>query len=124
MSALTAFTKQLINFFEELSKTFPEERDIIMATEAIKEAKKVNPRLILDLFNEHVYNDFAEAIKREDIDYIRRVAHSKIQTHFNEMLSALTIFEKHWNSMGTENQNVIWKYLKVLCVLSEKSREN
>ena len=122
MSVLSAFTAQLVNFFEELCNTFPEEKDIKMATEAIKGAKKINPRLILDLFVEHVYKDLAPAIAQRDILLIREVAQRKISTQFNEMISALAIFDKHWDSMGEANQEIIWQYLKVLCVLSEKAR--
>jgi hypothetical protein len=122
MSALTAFTTQLVNFFEELCNTFPEEKDIKMATEAIKGAKKINPRLILDLFTEHVYNDLAGAVAKHDVVHIRAVAQQKIATQFNEMISALAIFDKHWDSMGPNNQDVIWKYLKVLCVLAERAK--
>ena len=122
MSVLSAFTTQLVNFFDELCNTFPEEKDIKMATEAIKGAKKINPRLILDLFVEHVYSDLAPAIQQRDILQIRDVAQKKISTQFNEMLSALAIFDKHWDSMGEANQEIIWQYLKVLCVLSEKAR--
>lgn len=124
MSALTAFTTQLLNFFEELCNTFPEEKDIKMATEAIKGAKKINPRLILDLFTDHVYNDLAPAVARRDVVHIRQVAQQKISTQFNEMISALAIFDKHWDSMGPKNQEVIWQYLKVLCILCEKARAN
>ena len=124
MSSLTAFTNQLVNFFDELCNTFPEERDIKMATEAIKGAKKINPRLILDLFTEHVYNDLAPAVAKRDVIHIRQVAQQKIATQFNEMISALAIFDKHWDSMGESNQEVIWQYLKVLCILSEKARAN
>jgi hypothetical protein len=122
MSALSAFNTQLLNFFEELCTTFPEERDIKMATEAIKGAKKINPRLVLDLFTDHVYNDLGPAVLKRDVVHIRQVAQQKISTQFNEMISALAIFDKHWDSMGVENQEVIWQYLKVLCVLSEKAR--
>jgi hypothetical protein len=122
MSALTAFTTQLVNFFDELCNTFPEEKDIKMATEAIKGAKKINPRLILDLFTDHVYNDLAPAVAKRDVIEIRQVAQRKISTQFNEMISALAIFDKHWDSMGTQNQEVIWQYLKVLCILCEKTR--
>lgn len=122
MSALSAFTAQLVNFFDELCNTFPEEKDIKMATEAIKGAKKINPRLILDLFTEHVYNDLAPAVLKRDVVQIREVAQQKISTQFNEMISALAIFDKHWDTMGPSNQEVIWQYLKVLCVLSEKAR--
>jgi hypothetical protein len=124
MSALTAFTSQLVNFFDELCNTFQEEKDIKMATEAIKGAKKINPRLILDLFTEHVYNDLSPAVAKRDIIQIRQVAQQKIASQFNEMISALAIFDKHWDSMGTQNQEVIWQYLKVLCILCEKAHAN
>lgn len=124
MSSLTAFTAQLVNFFDELCNTFPEERDIKMATEAIKGAKKINPRLILDLFTEHVYKELAPAVAKRDVVEIRQVAQKKIATQFNEMISALAIFDKHWDSMGTSNQEVIWQYLKVLCILCEKANSS
>jgi hypothetical protein len=124
MSSLTAFTAQLVNFFDELCNTFPEEKDIKMATEAIKGAKKINPRLILDLFTEHVYKDLAPAVAKRDVVQIRQVAQQKIATQFNEMISALAIFDKHWDSMGTANQEVIWQYLKVLCILCEKANSS
>ncbi len=122
MSSLAAFNTQLLNFFEELCNTFPEERDIKMATEAIRGAKKINPRLVLDLFTDHVYNELAPAIAKRDIINIRQVAQQKISSQFNEMISALAIFDKHWDSMGTSNQEIIWQYLKVLCILAEKAR--
>ena len=122
MSALNAFTTQLVNFFEELCTTFPEERDIKLATEAITGAKKINPRLILDLFTEHVYIELVSSITNRDIGHIRQIAQKKLSTQFNEMISALAIFDKHWDTMGSVNQEVIWRYLKVLCILSEKAR--
>lgn len=93
-----------------------------MAMEAVKGAKKINPRLILDLFYEHVYKDLNTAIANRDIVTIRAIAQHKISSQFNEMISALAIFDKHWDTMGSSNQETIWKYLTVLCLLCEKAR--
>jgi GTP1/Obg family GTP-binding protein len=122
MSALGAFNTQLIRFFEELVDTYPEERDIKLGLDAIQAAKKINPKLILDLFFEHVYRDLNEAIQAEDEQRVIEYAHAKIAGQFNEMSSALVIFDKHWMTMAEPNQKAIWKYLKVLCVLCEKAR--
>jgi hypothetical protein len=121
MSYLSAFTTQLVNFFDELCTTFPEEKEIKWAAEGIKGAKKINPRLVLDLFREHVYKECAEAIFEKDADFIRDVVRQKFTTQFNEMSYVLTIFDKHWDTMGQNNRNVIWQYLIVLCQLSDKS---
>ena len=120
MSVLSAFVTQLIRFFEDLSGTFPEEKDIKMALEALEGAKKINPRLILDLFRDHIYNDLAEAIRREDVNTIVEVAQRKIATQVNEILPALSIFQKHWPTLDDTNRTAIFKYLKVLIILCEK----
>jgi hypothetical protein len=121
MSALGAFNTQLIRFFEELSSTFPEERDIKLALEAIQGAKKINPKLILDLFWENVYKDLAESIQREDADVVIGYAKSKISGQYNEMSPALMIFDKHWPTMTEGNRDAIWKHLKVLVLLSDRA---
>ncbi len=122
MTALGAFNTQLIRFFQELKETYPEERDIRMALEAIEGAKKINPKLILDMFWEHVYRDLNEAIAREDEEAVVGYAQSKIRGEFNEMSAALIIFDKFWPAMSDANRQAIWKYLKVLCILCEKAR--
>ena len=122
MSALGAFNNQLIRFFQELRDTYPEERDIKLALEAIEGAKKINPKLILDLFYEYVHKDLSEAIGREDDVVVIEFAKSKINAQFNEMSPALLIFDKHWPSMADPNRKAIWNYLKVLCFLCEKAR--
>ena len=121
MSILNAFTTQFVQFCDELSHTFPEEKDIKMATESIKGAKKINPRLILNLFVEYVYKPCSQAIYEKNITYIRRHMQDTISNQFNDMMAMLTIFDKHWETMGPKNQDIIWQYLKVLCLLSEKA---
>jgi len=122
MSALGAFNTQLIRFFEDLKETYPEERDIRMALEAIQGAKKINPKLILDLFWDHVARDLAEPISRQDEEVVVAYAKEKIQGKYNEMSPALSIFGKHWPTMSDANREAIWKYLKVLCVLCDNAR--
>jgi len=122
MSALGAFNTQLIRFFKELSETYPEERDIRLALEGIEGAKKINPKLILDMFYEYVYQPIHEAIEREDEEVVTAFANKQISTQFNEVSPALLIFNKHWPAMSEANQKSIWSYLKVLCILCEKAR--
>lgn len=117
---LGAFNNQLIRFFEDLSESFPEERDIKNALEMIKFAKASNPKLILDLYYEHVYKGIHEAVKNEDANYIIDYANKKISTEFNEISPALTIFNKYWHTMSDSNKKSIWNYLKVLNVLVER----
>jgi hypothetical protein len=121
-SPLTQFGNLLVRFFEELGDTFPEERDIKIALDTIQSARKINPRLISDLFYEHIAKDLREAIAQEDETKIIQYAKAKISTQFNEILPALAIFDKHWGTLSDQNRAAIWKYLKALVILNDRAR--
>lgn len=121
-SPLTQFGNLLVRFFEELSETFPEERDIKIALDTIQSARKINPRLISDLFYEHIAKDLREPIANEDDVKIIQYAKAKISTQFNEILPALAIFDKHWATLSDQNRASIWKYLKALVILNDRAR--
>lgn len=122
MSALGAFNTQLIRFFQELKDTFPEEKDIRVALEAIEAIKKINPKMLMELFYEHVYKGVNDALQRDDEEFVVSYARQTIQAQFNEMSAALIIFDKHWPNMTDANRKAIWNYMKVLCVLCDKAR--
>jgi hypothetical protein len=122
MSVLAAFCNQLVRFFEEIQGSYPEEKSISMGLEAIKAAKKSNPKLVLDMFYEYLYkpaNDLIMARKDEELILLAR---SIMSTRFNELMPALMIFDKYWPTMTNTNREVIWQYLEVLCKLCEKAR--
>ena len=120
MSVLGAFCNQLIRFFEELENSYPEEKSISMGLEAIRAAKKANPRLIADIFYEHIYVPANDMIMNRKADEVVALAQRVLSTQFNELMPALMIFQKYWPTMSEGNREVIWQYLQVLCRLCEK----
>ena len=123
-SPLTAFNIMLVRFFEELRDTFSEERDIRVALEYIQNARKINPRLILDLYMENVAKPLREAIANEDAGAIVVYAREKANGQYNQIMPALSIFDRHWAELADSNRNAIWKYMKVLIILSDKAQVN
>ena len=63
------------------------------------------------------------AIDIRNVDMINAYGRTKIQNQFNEIMPAITIFDKHWPSLSTGSQDAIWKYMKVLVVLCERLKE-
>jgi len=122
MSVLGAFCNQLIRFFEELQTTIPEEKSISMALEAIKAAKRSNPKLVLDMFHDYLYVPAHDMISTRDAEKLKVLAKSVLSTRFNELLPALMIFDKYWPTFSENNKVAIWEYLEVLCKLCEKAR--
>jgi hypothetical protein len=121
-STLGLFNDKLVAFFEDLAATYPEERDIKMALEAIQGAKRINPKLVLDLFINNVSKPLHDDILAEDDVKVFSYAKGIINTKYNEILSALMIFDRHWPTMSDSNRKAIWNYLKVLVILSDKAK--
>ena len=117
---LGLFNNKLVSFFNELAETYPEERDIRMAKEAIEGAKKINPKLIHDMFYEHVTKPLHDDILGENEANVMTYIQTVVKTQFNDMLSALAIIDKHWPTMSDGNRDAIWKHLKVLVLLADK----
>jgi hypothetical protein len=122
MSVLGAFCNQLTRFFEEIQSSYPEEKSISMGLEAIKAAKKSNPKLVLDMFYENIYKPANDLIINRKDEELILLARSIMSTRFNELMPALMIFDKYWPTMSNTNREVIWQYLEVLCKLCEKAR--
>ena len=123
MSVLPAFCNQMIRFFEELEASYPEEKTISMGLEAIRAAKRANPRLILDMFYEYLYKPANDLIMNRKDEELIILARKTMSTRFNELMPTLMIFDKYWPTMSDTNREVIWKYLEVLCKLCEKAKE-
>lgn len=119
--ALSAFNNQLIAFVEDLYESYPEEKDLHKAAEALKALKKVNPKLIHTSFMEYVYPDFARPVKEENEGILISQAQAMLNGEFAEYAFAYLIFDKHWTTMSDSNKSAIWKYCKVIVALSEKA---
>jgi len=121
-SKLGFFNDKLMEFFKDLSYVFPEERDLKNAIEYIEFAKRSNPKLVIDMFYEHVYIGAHEMIEKDEEDKLIVYAKTKISKDYNEILPALAIFDKYWATLDEGNRETIWKYMKILCLLCEKAR--
>ncbi len=114
------FCNLLIQFFEDMTETYPEEKDIAMATAALKLMKQANPRMIHTVFVDNVLKEFKEPMLAEDEEYILRRAREILDSKYAEINYAFWIFDKHWSGMAETNKRHIWNYMKALIVLAEK----
>jgi hypothetical protein len=122
MSALGNFCNRLVDFFEDLAETYPEEKDIYMAFQALKMMKQMNPRMMHSFFMEKVYTEFAPKILEEDEEYLMQRAHEILNTQYSEINYAFWIFDKHWRQMTETNKSHTWAHLKALILLAQRAQ--
>jgi hypothetical protein len=118
MSALAAFCTLVVEFFEDISEQYPEEKDIATAASALKLLKKTNPRLLHTGFTKAMTADLKANILAEDEDAVILKARDMMTTKYAAMNYAFWIFDKHWSTMSETNKQHVWKYIKALILLA------
>jgi len=120
-SPVSAFNNQLLAFVEDLAETFPEEKEIKTAVDALKALKKANPKLLHTSFMEYIYPDFHGPVKAEDEKTLIGKARSMLDGEYKDYAFAYLIFDKYWSTMSDSNKKTIWDWCKVLVVLAERA---
>jgi len=117
---LAAFNNKLLEFVEDLSETYPEEKDIKSALDALKMLKKANPKLIHSGFMEYIYPEFHLPVKAEDENTLIGKAKQVLSSSYKDYAFAYVIFDRHWSTMSEANKKAIWNWCKVIVVLGER----
>ena len=118
---LAAFNNKLLEFVEDLSETYPEEKDVKVALDALKMLKKANPKLIHTSFMEYIYPEFHTPVKAEDETALITKAKTILNSEYKDYAFAYIIFDRHWSSMSEANKKAIWAWCKVIVILAERA---
>jgi len=120
-SPVSVFNNQLIAFVEDLAETFPEEKEIKTAVDALKALKKANPKLLHTSFMQYIYPDFHGPVKAEDEQTLIAKARTMLDGEYKDYAVAYIIFDKYWSTMSDNNKKTIWQWCKVLVTLAERA---
>jgi len=129
MSILTQFNNQLSDFMTELIYLYPENKRFTIFNQKLEILRSVNPKLIIEKYIEFIY-PFRKEILSEDDTYFTSKSNNnnieEIYTHENvkdqnyiPIEYALNL-KDIWIDMGKKTKNAVWRYFKVLIILSEK----
>jgi hypothetical protein len=119
-TALGAFNNQLLAFVEELAETYPEEKELRSALDALKTLKRANPKLLHTVFMDYIYPDFHVPVMAEDETTIIGKAKEVLNGEHKDYAFAYLIFDRHWGTMSEVNKKAIWNWCKVLVVLAKR----
>ena len=122
MSLLNSFIKQFLTFLGELEESYPEVKEIRKGIDLVENFRKINPRLIHELFYKYVYIPFYDDIKNKDMKLIQKKVTEEYSNH-SEFPMFMNIFLTNQSTMSDNNKEAVWKYLFVLCTLSKKIEE-
>lgn len=111
------FNKIIDEFLNELSIILPEEKDIAIFRSQISVFSMIDEGKIIKSFIEHVY-PYKKNILENDEHFFLGDGNIKNETDY---LSESIHLKSLWkNKLSNENKEVVWKYFKVLILLSQK----
>ena len=124
MSNLKKFNSIISDLIDELCQLYPSDRDIKIFREKFNMITKVNNTMVFRGFLLHVY-PHKQNIMNEDekfflsnaTDLVKGAADKDDNVSITQALNIKKLWE---SNMTAETKSALWKYFKVLIVLSER----
>jgi hypothetical protein len=117
---LSAFNDHFKEFVEDVQRVFPDNNDIATLLSAITKVRKVNPKLIIKAFNEHVINSYDTQINASDINFFIDNDYKKDLVNVgssNMILEKIDLLRQPIREMGKDEQAKVMKYIQNLSKL-------
>ena len=116
---LTLFINQICSLNAELVDMYPDDLDIRVCKNTIDTVKKLNPKMIVDAFYNHVYSYKTQIMAKDEAFFIDMNYNALIK---DDNMSVVSNLKKYWSSMSDETKDCMWQYFGVLIVLCEKCK--
>jgi len=119
---LKAFNEHFIQFVMDIHKVFPKDDDILYSLNALKEIRKINPRLIMMIFTDYVVKNYKDKLMAGNIDYFLDKDYSddiKYMKNANSIVEKINKLRDPIRKMNDVDKLKILKYLQNLIKLCD-----
>ena len=119
---LIAFNDHFVEFVTDVHSVFPEDKDILVAKNALLAIRKANPKMIIKLWNELVVGKYKSEIQKGDIgffvnkDYSNDLADAQ---NSNKIMNAIDRLRGPIKQMSPDEQGKAMKYIQNLTKLAD-----
>jgi len=116
------FNEKLDEFFKDIIVTFPDIVEFKRFKSGLTMLRNVDPRSPQTFFNNYVASKFKDAILSKDDSFFldNNNDFGIVSTRKDYWVDFINQLKLLWGNISIENREVIWKYLHVLYILSEK----
>lgn len=122
---LSAFNDHFMQFVQDIQLVFPDNSDIATVCLALGKLRKVNPRLLIMSFREHVVSKYRIEIEKGDInffinnDYQNDLNNIGVGSSSNQILEKIDCLRGPVRDMNKNDQEKVIKYMQNLLKLSD-----
>lgn len=120
MDYLEKFNDTMEEFIADLIQVFPNDTDMQMYQIAMKGIRFASPFTVCQEYHQGVTIPYHDKIASKDEDFFMTHDFSDVTKEVPDGVRILTKTMNYWKSLSDDDKNTVWKYLRVLCVLSKK----
>lgn len=120
-SILTAFNDHFMEFVSDIHNVFPEDPDILTAKNSFTTIRKVNPKLIIKIWNQYIVGKYRSVIEKGDIDFFVNKDYSQDlvgSDNSGKIMEAIDRLRNPVKFMNKEDQAKTMKYIQNLTKLA------
>ena len=119
---LTAFNDHFIEFVNDVHCVFPDDTDILATKNALTTIRKLNPRMIVKIWNSFIVSKYKSEIEAGNIEFFVNKDYSQdvsVSTNSDKIMESIDRLREPIKNMSVENQAKVMKYIQNLTKLSQ-----
>jgi hypothetical protein len=121
MDYLEKFNQSFREFMEDLQRVIPEEdAEFRMYQLAIQAAMMLQPRTVSNIFHDKVVAPYGDHLLARDESFFLSHTYDEVKGEHVEAAAVIDRVKKYWTIISQEDKEVVWKYFRVLILLSKK----
>jgi hypothetical protein len=113
---INQFNSVVVKFLEDLYTILPDEKDIYIFQNQIETLTMFNKSILIDNFIEKVYKYKKNILDKDENFFLT----NELDIEENDISKAIHLKSLWKNKLRNENKEIIWKYFKLLIVISDK----
>jgi hypothetical protein len=117
---LSKFNEQILNFLQEMSALFPEDKKLSTFYHTVEMMKTMNPREIMNQFRDYVTPFRQQILSRDESFFLQTDFTDKVTD--NNSISEMLRVKHIWNSgrLTAKDKECVWNYFKVFIYLIDR----
>jgi hypothetical protein len=119
---LTAFNDHFIEFVNDVHCVFPDDADILATKNALTTIRKLNPRMIVKIWNSFIVSKYKSEIESGNIEFFINKDYSQdvsVTSNSDKIMESIDRLREPIKNMSLENQAKVMKYIQNLTKLSQ-----
>jgi len=120
MDSVAKFNTVFLEFVADLVKVFPNDMEFKMYQIALKGVQLAQPRLVSQVFHDSVTVLFYDKIQARDETFFLQHNYNDVAGEIDDGARIINKTLSCWKSLKDDDKEIVWRYMKVLCVLSTK----